>query len=77
MLQCVCIRDVEPRGNNINLVGEGVAAVVIAARLALLSVLLYVAMITLVDGPSRRIREVEDLSFVREVERIVSHNKYS
>ena len=73
----VYFRDVEPRGNDITLVGEGVAAVVIAARLALLAVLLYVAMITLVDGPSRRIREVEDLSFVREVERMVSHNKYS
>ena len=53
------------------------AAVVIAASLALLTVVLYMAMITLVDGPSRRLREVEDLSFVREVERMVGHNKYS
>ena len=52
------------------------AAVVIAASLALLTVVLYMAMITLVDGPSRRVR-VEDLSFVREVERMVGHNKYS
>ena len=67
----------EPRRNDITLVGEGVPAVMIAASLALLAVVLYMAMITMVDGPSRRIREVEDLSFVREVERIVSHNKYS
>ena len=67
----------EPRRNDITLVGEGVVAVVIAASLALLTVVLYMAMITLVDGPSRRVREVEDLSFVREVERMVGHNKYS
>ena len=67
----------EPRRNDITLVGEGVAAVMIAASLALLAVVLYIAMITLVDGPSRRVREVEDLSFVREIERMVRHNKYS
>eukprot|EP00090_Calanus_glacialis_P025332 TRINITY_DN39557_c0_g1_i1.p1 TRINITY_DN39557_c0_g1~~TRINITY_DN39557_c0_g1_i1.p1 ORF type:complete len:383 (+),score=83.77 TRINITY_DN39557_c0_g1_i1:257-1405(+) len=76
-LRGVYFRDVEPRRNDITLVGEGVVAVVIAASLALLAVVLYMAMITLVDGPSRRVREVEDLSFVREVERMVNHNKYS
>ena len=67
----------EPRRKGITLVGEGVAAVMIAASLALLAVVLYMDMLTLGDGPSRRVREVEDLSFVREVERMVGHNKYS
>ena len=67
----------EPRQNDITLLGEGLVAVVIAASLALLAVVLYMVMITLVDGPSRRVRELEDLSFVREVARMVGHNKYS
>ena len=48
-LRGVYFRDVKPRRNGITLVGERVAALMIAASLALFAVVLYMAMITLVD----------------------------
>jgi len=67
---------VTAEGGDLAVVDQVVGMVVVAATIAMLGVLLYLALVTLTDVPRRRLREVEDFSVVREVERMVKLNKY-
>eukprot|EP00092_Neocalanus_flemingeri_P035567 GFUD01038713.1.p1 GENE.GFUD01038713.1~~GFUD01038713.1.p1 ORF type:complete len:389 (+),score=95.47 GFUD01038713.1:263-1429(+) len=74
----VYYREATPGGDDVDLtvLGQGVVAVVVVTSLTMLVVVMYLAMVTFADKPGRRVREVEDFSVVREVERMVKQNKY-